>query len=199
MTTLSGPMTKPGDSPVAHATAPVPSAEPWQVRVDLAALYRLFVHYGWTDLTYTHISTRVPGRSDRYLINPYGLLFGEIAASTLVEADFAGTVMNGAFPYNMAGHVIHTTVLRARSPRAAAGRDCEGRGVGRAARGAVGRQAVGCVDADAGPRRSLVQELTPVRAWPRTSWQSFRDLRDWLRWPPRRNGVRICRSRVDGR
>lgn len=86
----------------------------WQARVDLAALYRLFVHFGWTDLTYTHLSARVPEGSDRYLVNPYGLLFDEITASGLVEVDYAGRVWAGGPAYNRAGHFIHTAVLRAR-------------------------------------------------------------------------------------
>src|SRR6266849_5343452 len=87
------------------------AADEWRARVDLSALYHLFVHYGWTDLTYTHISARVPGTADRYLINPYGLLFDEIIASDLVEMDFEGHVVRGRPSYNKAGHVIHSTIL----------------------------------------------------------------------------------------
>ena len=58
------------------------SAEEWQMRVDLAACYRLVDHHDWTDLLATHISARVPGEPDHFLINPFGLLFGEITAST---------------------------------------------------------------------------------------------------------------------
>ena len=90
------------------------SDQEWQTRVDLAALYRLFVHYGWTDLTYTHISARVPEKPEHYLINPYGLLFDEISASNLLKADHAGNVISGDYPYNEAGHLIHTAVLKAR-------------------------------------------------------------------------------------
>ena len=68
------------------------SDEEWRLRQDLAACYRLFVHYGWTDLIFTHLSARVPGRSDQYLINPYGLLFHEITASNLIKVDFEGNV-----------------------------------------------------------------------------------------------------------
>ena len=89
-------------------------AEEWQVRVDLAACYRLFVRYGWTDLIYTHLTARVPGAKDQYLINPYGLLFEEITASSLLKVDFEGHVLEGDYPYNDAGHAIHTSVLKAR-------------------------------------------------------------------------------------
>ena len=86
----------------------------WQVRCDLAACYRLFVKYGWTDLIFTHLSARVPGYDDQYLINPYGLLFHEITASNLIKVDFDGNVIAGDYPYNDAGHAIHTAMLKAR-------------------------------------------------------------------------------------
>lgn len=85
-----------------------------QVRIELAAMYRLFHHYGWSDLTYTHLCARVAGDPPRYLINPYGLLFDEVTASNLLLVDFDGNVVRGDHPYNRAGHVIHTAVLRAR-------------------------------------------------------------------------------------
>ena len=85
-----------------------------RVRTELAALYRLFHIYGWTDTIETHLSARVPGTDDQYVINPYGLLFDEITASSLVKADFAGKVIEGDHPLNEAGHLIHTAVLRAR-------------------------------------------------------------------------------------
>lgn len=86
----------------------------WRQRVELAACYRAFVHYGWTDLIFTHLSARVPGQPDRYLINPYGLLFHEICASNLIKVDFDGNVIDGDYPYNEAGHAIHTAMLKAR-------------------------------------------------------------------------------------
>src|SRR5215469_10539190 len=92
---------------------PYPQAE-WEARVNLAALYRLFAHFGWTDLTYTHISARVPGEEEQYLIHAYGLLFEEVTASNLIRVDFAGRVLTGDHEYNQAGHLIHTVVLRAR-------------------------------------------------------------------------------------
>ena len=91
------------------------SAEEWQVRQDLAACYRLFVHFGWTDLIFTHLSARVPEQPQQYLINPYGLLFDEITASNLIKVDFAGKVISGDYPCNEAGHAIHSAVLRARA------------------------------------------------------------------------------------
>ena len=91
------------------------SESEWRTRVDLAALYRLFVRYGWTDLIYTHISARVPGEPGHYLINPYGPMFDEITASSLVKADFEGNVLDSRdHEYNEAGHLIHTAVLKAR-------------------------------------------------------------------------------------
>lgn len=90
------------------------SAEEWQVRCDLAACYRLFVKFGWTDLIFTHLSARVPGQPDQYLMNPYGLLFTEITASNLIKVDFDGNVIAGDYPYNNAGHEIHTAILKAR-------------------------------------------------------------------------------------
>ncbi len=90
------------------------TAEEWDVRVELAALYRLFVRYGWTDLIYTHISARVPGEPEHYLINPYGLLFDEVTASNLIKVNFEGEVVAGDYPYNDAGHAIHSAVLKAR-------------------------------------------------------------------------------------
>ena len=65
----------------------VVSAEEWQLRVDLAACYRLVALYGWSDLIFTHISARVPGPEHHFLINPYGLMFDEITASILVKVD----------------------------------------------------------------------------------------------------------------
>lgn len=88
--------------------------EEWQARCDLAACYRLFVKFGWTDLIFTHLSARVPGTTDQYLINAYGLLFDEITASNLIKVDFEGNVVQGDYPYNQAGHAIHTAVLSAR-------------------------------------------------------------------------------------
>jgi len=87
------------------------SAEEWQARVDLAALYRLVALHGWDDLIYTHISARIPGPEHHFLINPYGLLFGEITASSLVKIDLEGNVLQDT-PYfiNPAGFTIHSAI-----------------------------------------------------------------------------------------
>ena len=107
-------MNPPAQSALRAVDASRSEAE-WQTRVDLAALYRLFVRYGWTDLIFTHISARVPGEENTYLINPYGLFFDEITASSLIKADFDGNVIDPVGgEYNQAGHLIHTAVLKAR-------------------------------------------------------------------------------------
>src|SRR5437763_4407627 len=91
------------------------SAEEWQARVDLAALYRLTALYHWDDLVFTHISARVPGPEHHFLINPYGFLFEEITASSLVKIDLEGRpVMETIHPVNPAGFVIHSAVHAAR-------------------------------------------------------------------------------------
>src|SRR6476659_2331029 len=66
------------------------SPEEWRIRCDLAACYRLVAAYGWTDLVFTHISARLPGTDHAFLINPYGLLFEEVTASSLVAIDQHG-------------------------------------------------------------------------------------------------------------
>ncbi|MGI9310495.1 MAG: class II aldolase/adducin family protein [bacterium] len=90
------------------------ASDEWRVRIDLAACYRLFVRFGWTEVIFTHLSARVPGHADQYLINPYGLLFDEVTASNLIKVDFDGNVIAGDHPYNDAGHAIHSAILRAR-------------------------------------------------------------------------------------
>jgi ribulose-5-phosphate 4-epimerase/fuculose-1-phosphate aldolase len=91
------------------------SAEEWQVRVDLAACYRLVAHYGWDDLIFTHISARVPGPETHFLINPYGMMFDEITASSLVKIDLrARKVVESAYDINPAGFTIHSAVHEAR-------------------------------------------------------------------------------------
>ena len=93
----------------------VVSAEEWQLRVDLAACYRLVALYGWSDLVFTHISARVPGPEHHFLINPYGLMFDEITASSLVKVDQAcNKVIDSPYPVNPAGFVIHSAVHEAR-------------------------------------------------------------------------------------
>ena len=91
------------------------SAEEWATRVDLAACYRLVASFGWEDLILTHISARVPGSEDQFLINPYGVYFDEITASSLVKIDLQGrTVDDSPFPVNAAGFVIHSAIHAAR-------------------------------------------------------------------------------------
>jgi ribulose-5-phosphate 4-epimerase/fuculose-1-phosphate aldolase len=91
------------------------TSEEWQARVDLAAAYQLAHRFRWTDLIYTHFSARVPG-TEHFLINPYGLMFDEITASTLVKIDHRGDVLEDAtgLGYNEAGFVIHGCVHQAR-------------------------------------------------------------------------------------
>jgi len=93
----------------------VVSAEEWQTRVELAACYRLVALYGWTDLVFTHITARVPGPEHHFLINPYGLMFDEITASSLVKVDQqCNKVIDSPFPVNPAGFVIHSAIHEAR-------------------------------------------------------------------------------------
>jgi len=82
-----------------------------EVREDLAAAYRLIAHFGMTDTVYTHLSVRLPGAGNRFLVNPYGLLFEEITASSLVEVDaFGEPAQQTAWPVNPAGFVIHSAL-----------------------------------------------------------------------------------------
>jgi ribulose-5-phosphate 4-epimerase/fuculose-1-phosphate aldolase len=91
------------------------SQEEWAVRVDLAAAYRLVSRYGWEDLVFTHISARVPGTEDQFLINPYGLFFDEITASSLVKIDQQGRKLQDTpFNVNAAGFIIHSAIHGAR-------------------------------------------------------------------------------------
>ncbi|MBI2769055.1 MAG: class II aldolase/adducin family protein [Burkholderiales bacterium] len=89
----------------------VVSAQEWELRVQLAACYRLAAVYGWTDLVFTHISARVPGPDHHFLINPYGLMFDEITASSLVKVDQqCNKVIDSPFPVNPAGFTIHSCI-----------------------------------------------------------------------------------------
>ena len=95
------------------------SPEEWQLRVDLAACYRLVAAYGWSDLIFTHISARIPGPAHQFLINPYGLLFEEITASSLIKIDQAGNKLSTSeHPVNPAGFVIHSAVHAVREDAA---------------------------------------------------------------------------------
>ena len=91
------------------------SAQEWQLRVDLAACYRLIALHGWDDLIYTHVSVRIPG-TEHVLINAFGLRFDEITASNLVKIDMAGNIVNAdcPFEFNPAGFTIHSAVHEVR-------------------------------------------------------------------------------------
>ena len=92
------------------------SADEWRLRCDLAACYRLVAAYGWSDLVFTHISARIPGPEHHFLINPYGLLFDEITASSLVKVDQqCHKLSESPFPVNPAGFVIHSAIHAARA------------------------------------------------------------------------------------
>ena len=91
------------------------SAEEWEQRVALAAAYRLVAHFHWDDIVFTHLSARVPGPEHHFLINPYGMLFDEITASSLVKVDLSGKkVMDSPYEINPAGFIIHSTIHEAR-------------------------------------------------------------------------------------
>src|SRR5439155_3606159 len=91
------------------------SDQEWQARVDLAAAYRLVALYGWDDLIFTHISARVPGPEHHFLLNPYGMMFEEVTASSLVKIDLAGKkVLHSPYFINPAGCPTHSAVHAAR-------------------------------------------------------------------------------------
>ena len=92
------------------------STEEWQTRVDLAACYRLVAQYGWDDLVFTHITAKIPDVENQFLINPYGMMFAEITASSLVKIDLGGNKLDAdnPFPVNPAGFTIHSAIHAAR-------------------------------------------------------------------------------------
>src|SRR6186713_3012542 len=91
------------------------TADEWAIRTDLAAAYRAVALCGWDDLVFTHISARVPGPDHHFLINPYGMLFEEITASSLVKVDINGNIMmETPYPISPAGFVIHSAIHAAR-------------------------------------------------------------------------------------
>lgn len=112
MTLLDAARTDPAAAP---ATTDDPNAGEVALRRELAAVYRLVHHYQMTDLVFTHISARLPGPEHHFLINPYGLMFDEITASSLVVVDLDGQIVRPS-PYrvNPAGFVIHSAIHRAR-------------------------------------------------------------------------------------
>jgi ribulose-5-phosphate 4-epimerase/fuculose-1-phosphate aldolase len=90
-------------------------AAEWQARLELAAAYRLVAHYGWTHLIANHISLRVPGTTDAFLINPYGLLYEQITASSLIKIDVNGKKLDESpCDANEAGVVIHSAIHMAK-------------------------------------------------------------------------------------
>jgi ribulose-5-phosphate 4-epimerase/fuculose-1-phosphate aldolase len=86
----------------------------WHARCELAALYHVVHHFGWTDGINTHMSARVPGEPNHFLINNYGETFDEITASSLVKMDMDGNVLSSGGKYNNAGFTIHSGVYKAR-------------------------------------------------------------------------------------
>jgi ribulose-5-phosphate 4-epimerase/fuculose-1-phosphate aldolase len=92
------------------------SVEEWQVREDLACLYRIVAHHGWDDFLFTHLSVRIPGPEHHFLLNPLGLMFEEVTASSLVKVDVEGNkVMETPYNINPAGFTIHSAVHIARA------------------------------------------------------------------------------------
>ena len=88
----------------------------WDMRVKLAAAYRLVEHFGWTEQIYGHLTARVPGPEDHFLINPWGLNYDEVTASNLVKIDVEGNVVaGGEHPVNFAGFIIHSAIHMTRS------------------------------------------------------------------------------------
>ncbi len=99
---------------LAEAEAPMTEAE-WQTRIDLAACYRLLAHFDMDDLFATHTSARVPGADEHFLINPYGMHFSQVTASSLVKVDLDGTIIGDTeYVINPAGFVIHSAIHGAR-------------------------------------------------------------------------------------
>src|ERR1700733_6759742 len=109
----SSPMMK--SIPAVGASAAHCSPEERAIRIDLAAAYRLVAHFHWDDLVFTHISARLPGPEHHFLINPYGLLFDEITASSLVKIDMDGNKLEDSeYPVNPAGFTIHSALHMSR-------------------------------------------------------------------------------------
>ena len=92
------------------------SKEEWETRQDLAAFYRTIPFFGWDDLIFTHISAKVPGTEDEFLINPYGFLFDEISASNLVKVNLKGKILSDTNKFiNPAGFTIHSAIHESRA------------------------------------------------------------------------------------
>jgi ribulose-5-phosphate 4-epimerase/fuculose-1-phosphate aldolase len=83
----------------------------WELRVQLAACYRIFAHLGWVELIFNHITVRLPGPDRHFLINPFGLMYSEVTASNLVRIDIEGRVIGRSdWPVNPAGFTIHAAI-----------------------------------------------------------------------------------------
>lgn len=111
-------MTLPQIASEKHPVKAIVDEAEWQARVELAACFRLIARFGMSDLTYNHITVRVPGREGELLINPYGMLYEEITASDFFRIDLEGNVLlkpNNSYDQNPAGFVIHGAVHSARS------------------------------------------------------------------------------------
>ena len=101
-------------SAISSIRSQVTEAE-WQVRQDLAAAYRIIAHYGWDDMVFTHLSARVPGPDEHFLLNPFGFLFNEVTASNLIKVDLDGNIMlDNGYTVNAAGFTIHSAVHMSR-------------------------------------------------------------------------------------
>lgn len=94
--------------------APTMTDAEWETRCELAAVYHVCHHLGWTDLINTHMSARIPGEPNHFLINDYGEMFDEITASSLVKMDMDGNVLDAGGRFNAAGFTIHSGVYKAR-------------------------------------------------------------------------------------
>lgn len=152
------------------------SAEEWEVRVKLAAAYRLAALFRWTDHIYTHFSARVPGPEEHFLINAFGLLFDEISASNLVKVDVDGSIIDDplGLGINQAGYVIHSAIHRARPDLKAVLHTHTRDGA------AVSAQRDGLLRFLSMPWRTTAGWFTTImRAWPWT-WTSSSDW--WLTW-----------------
>jgi len=87
------------------------SKEEWAARTELAACYRIFDRLGWSELIYNHISLRLPGPETHFLINPFGLTYGEVTASNLVKIDLQGRIVGQSdWPVNLAGFTVHAAI-----------------------------------------------------------------------------------------
>ena len=91
------------------------STDEWELRVQLAACYRIFDYLGWDELIFNHITAKIPGDTEHFLINPYGLLYSEVSASNLVKVDIQGNILEDSkYRVNPAGMVIHSAIHAAR-------------------------------------------------------------------------------------